>query len=719
MAGEHRTLSAANGRWPEILASIANLSDEFLTPTNKEGPCPSCGGETRYRWDQSDGDGAWYCSHCGGKSRSGGGGNGIDLLCRLQGWSFPEACSHVDQWLGLDSPNLRSMPPGMRPQSTARRPRPSERVAWDWLVAAAQIGEGEGYSPNRARGRSYSARWLAWSEENPQLAESIILESELTIEIIDPTDVKSTPKSTGPIDLSSVRESLQHALDRGTSRSDLEELVINLANRSEQNAGNIRYILRALEQERRLEDQIAIDRQRITIAADRAEISAALITLEELMPQSLAKAIAQRMKHLPADDITSAGVFLAATAGVIKLGSEIIASQSDSFIVPLNLFAALVGNSGSKKGPIEKLLVSHPIRPIREDLSRHNARALQDWREANHNAKPADRTEPPSLIHAVVSQFTGESLDRQLAIQEQAGLGLFVHRDELAGLFGFLNAYRGGRGGDSEQLLEAYDGQGSSSLRISTDGGGRFYSRCQLSIFGTIQPAVLNRLVADGDASGLWARFLFLPLPARVVPLPPEETDEEIQASEDAAALLERVIGSIYRLPPTSLRLDREARRVFMTYEARCQGDALQADLDAQRAAWSKAPGKVLRVAGLLHLLHRVCPDGEHSEEVSTAMITRASNLVDHLTGWSLGIHEAAASGDTTDVMRLVHGCAQRVGGPAGWGMIMSRMSKKQREQIDSAAALAAAEALVEMGYGELMPGRRGWQYKATKPLPD
>ena len=41
--------SQANGRWLEILANIGGLQSEFLHFDNREGPCPRCGGNTRFR----------------------------------------------------------------------------------------------------------------------------------------------------------------------------------------------------------------------------------------------------------------------------------------------------------------------------------------------------------------------------------------------------------------------------------------------------------------------------------------------------------------------------------------------------------------------------------------------------------------------------------------------------------------------------------------------
>jgi len=93
---------AASGRWPELLSSIAGITAKQLT--NEHQPCPLCGGKDRYRFDDVDGTGSWYCNQCGGKHQSGGGGNGMTLLIRKTGMSFKEAAQKVEQHLGLSAP---------------------------------------------------------------------------------------------------------------------------------------------------------------------------------------------------------------------------------------------------------------------------------------------------------------------------------------------------------------------------------------------------------------------------------------------------------------------------------------------------------------------------------------------------------------------------------------------------------------------------------------
>jgi len=114
-------IDAAFGRWPELLGALAGLSPEQLT--DKHQPCPACGGDDRYRWDCDDGHGGWYCNQCGGKDHAGGGGSGMDLLTRVTGWDFKQACRRIEQHLGITSTGPGAPAPARPPAAAKARPK--------------------------------------------------------------------------------------------------------------------------------------------------------------------------------------------------------------------------------------------------------------------------------------------------------------------------------------------------------------------------------------------------------------------------------------------------------------------------------------------------------------------------------------------------------------------------------------------------------------------
>ena len=92
-------ITAALGRWSDLLAALGGLEPAQLN--GRHQPCPLCGGRDRYRFDDLQGSGSWFCNQCGGKDQLGGGGTGIDLLMRLRHWSYRQACEAVERYLEL------------------------------------------------------------------------------------------------------------------------------------------------------------------------------------------------------------------------------------------------------------------------------------------------------------------------------------------------------------------------------------------------------------------------------------------------------------------------------------------------------------------------------------------------------------------------------------------------------------------------------------------
>lgn len=116
--GIERTRDAAKGRWKGTLERLG-IEPGFLR--NIHGPCPICKGKDRYRFDDHDGDGTWYCNQCGA-------GSGIRLLMEVRGWDFARAAKAVDDVLGV-------VP--LEPQRA--EPKPDKRGIMIQLWKASQL----------------------------------------------------------------------------------------------------------------------------------------------------------------------------------------------------------------------------------------------------------------------------------------------------------------------------------------------------------------------------------------------------------------------------------------------------------------------------------------------------------------------------------------------------------------------------------------------------
>jgi len=80
-------------RWRSILPMFG-VDPAVLT--GKHSPCPVCEGRDRFRFDDKDGRGTFFCNQCGA-------GDGVKLAMRVSGKSFSEMAQEIRERLGETS----------------------------------------------------------------------------------------------------------------------------------------------------------------------------------------------------------------------------------------------------------------------------------------------------------------------------------------------------------------------------------------------------------------------------------------------------------------------------------------------------------------------------------------------------------------------------------------------------------------------------------------
>ncbi|EKC2242707.1 toprim domain-containing protein [Salmonella enterica] len=86
------TVKQACGHWPNILPALG-----VKVIKNRHQSCPVCGGSDRFRFDDREGRGTWFCNQCGA-------GDGLKLVEKVFGVSASEAAGKVNAVTGNLSP---------------------------------------------------------------------------------------------------------------------------------------------------------------------------------------------------------------------------------------------------------------------------------------------------------------------------------------------------------------------------------------------------------------------------------------------------------------------------------------------------------------------------------------------------------------------------------------------------------------------------------------
>ncbi len=82
------TVKQACGHWPRILPALG-----VTVIKNRHQACPVCGGSDRFRFDDKEGCGTWFCNQCGA-------GDGLKLVEKVFGVSASEAAGKVNAVTG-------------------------------------------------------------------------------------------------------------------------------------------------------------------------------------------------------------------------------------------------------------------------------------------------------------------------------------------------------------------------------------------------------------------------------------------------------------------------------------------------------------------------------------------------------------------------------------------------------------------------------------------
>lgn len=287
-----------------------------------------------------------------------------------------------------------------------------------------------------------------------------------------------------------------------------------------------------------------------------------------------------------------------------------------------NLYAAVVGDPGSKKSPALRL-ASKAVNAIQERLLKKYETALKAYKDSldawsaarkANDGPPEPKPEPPECENIFTTNSTVEALVPML----QTAKGVLFRADELVSVIGGFNAYRsGGRGADRQHYLSMWD---RNSVKIDRRllGGSSFVAHPCLSVVGGIQPQVLPALDDPQQRDdGFVDRFLFA-YPDR---MRGGWSDFEVDPSTEADVQL--VFEWLYRLQgeqfvqdeedeggeevsyrPRVVRLSLEARRLFASWcnETDAEGQPGVVP-DRLVGPWAKLPSQLLRLALILHAL--------------------------------------------------------------------------------------------------------------------
>lgn len=198
-------------------------------------------------------------------------------------------------------------------------------------------------------------------------------------------------------------------------------------------------------------------------------------------------------------------------------GNKIKLRVKNSWIAPSVFWFIALGAPGTKK--------THPIKTILKPLIDSDKASKKAYDAEMEDYEASDKKgKKPKFLQTVMQDYTIESLHLVHSINPR---GICLYKDEIKGFLNDMNKYKaGGKGSDEQFWLESFNNSDYYVNRVSREP--LLISNINIQLIGTIQPDVLEEVIADYSGNGLVDRFLFTRAETKVYPISERDINPEI-----------------------------------------------------------------------------------------------------------------------------------------------------------------------------------------------
>jgi hypothetical protein len=311
------------------------------------------------------------------------------------------------------------------------------------------------------------------------------------------------------------------------------------------------------------------------------------------------------------------------------MGMSVNVKIDEGFVEAANLNIAIVGEPGTRKSPIRKLLggpvfeIDDRNREIYTEAKRLYEHQLQQW-EAEKKGDRGPAPIPPTMVELFVDDATVEGVADVLHRNRR---GILIFRDELTAWVNSLNAYRsGGKGADSEFWMSTYTGATYKVTRKGNKNEPIYLGRPCATVCGFLTPESIPTIREKKQDNG-WLDRIFFSFP---------DYQEPVEWSEDRVPehLIEewkRIVWSLWnrkmvRCPETGrdypfiVSFTPEAREAWKEFIKRLRSKKRDKTTPKWcRGPWAKMEGGCGRLALILSQLRQA---SEYLDDVEPRNIT-------------------------------------------------------------------------------------------------
>jgi hypothetical protein len=332
---------------------------------------------------------------------------------------------------------------------------------------------------------------------------------------------------------------------------------------------------------------------------------------EDIFPKTLLNSLKNLSKMLSVEDTF---VFCAALVVISTvMGSKYKIYAKKGYSTFVNLWMAVIGETGQKKTPVFKAL-NKVLYDIQGKLTEKYILDLQAYnqKKAPNKSNPKSNTQPMLLPPNVALITTDPTIEALIGRLKDSPKGMIRFNDEIKVLLDGFDKYKGKQSGELEIYLSLFN---STPIKVDRVEKSSFVPNPFLCILGGIQPQKLRKSFTTGSFDdGFCARFLFYIK---------DDISRELNRNEwtdQDNNTWESLINALYDYNQAyKYSLGNEAWEVFKKYSGHL---AILSKYSPIR--FKGFPEKMetysLRFAGIIHVLRRF-----HEIEVDTEIISKVT----------------------------------------------------------------------------------------------
>lgn len=363
----------------------------------------------------------------------------------------------------------------------------------------------------------------------------------------------------------------------------------------------------------------------------------------DVLPEALQRYV-EHASALMACPPEYVAVPLLVTAGT-ALGNVVRVRINGNWSEGPQLFAAIVGDPGSKKSPAIKAGTA-PLKSLEKWLydgwrqkQGEYLRDVEGWKAAKKSER-GEEPRAPAYPYVLVNDVTVEKLAEILGSSK----GVALIHDELAGWVSSMGQYKGGKGADRQHYLSMWSASSFNVDRVKNPIPVRVVNPC-LGVIGAMVPEMLGSLADEkGRADGFMDRILW----AYPEMIPDKWVDDD---GENADAIeLEKLWQWLYSVQQESVTLSAEAYAVWV----RWYNDHVQPRNDKtlkteMQGPWAKMLSQLPRLALILHYIDRPT-----EKKIAANTLERAITLIDYFKAHADRVYEELGASPGSDELKVL-----------------------------------------------------------------